>query len=230
MKQKDIQEQINSEILTQSIKTRYDEWPVTSLSHDEQVAWAQEYVPSRLVALWQTKDAAGNPAAQHPEEVIVPQSLFEAVSEALQNPTLPENLELPEGADREQAAAQLKALCSLRIVVRGASFEQYLEWTGGLPPEALEQLPHEEQFVLISTFEMRQQEFLRQFDTQLGLSAFFQQNNIPLPLSFEKLADLAYMFFLLQRTSAMAGPQITPATVQQMQTMDNAAGGQLFRP
>lgn len=213
--------QAEIEAIRTANKQRLADWSVTNLEFEAQVDFFRENIGSRLVDLIQLKDQAGNHIPEQPQELVVVDSLYNAVDTAMNSMVLPGNAELPPEVQREQAEQTFRQLCSQRILVRSAAPDKL-----DLLPSQFELVPEASQFVVIVTQGMIKREWLKNFDRQLGLSRMYQSQRIPLTLTYDRLEELAHMYFMFQQLSAQ--PQLHTAAPGIIQGGAESGGGKLF--
>lgn len=194
-------------------ETKLTGWEVYQMDHAQQVAWFAREVPRRVLEIMVEQD--------QPLQLVVHESLFDAVTEAVQST---QDVEIPpillkEGGPTEQEwKDSLKEFCR-KLPVRNAKLEEML-----VPIEL--EIPPQEQFVIMLTAKGQQLNYLRQFDQRLGISQYLMENRIPLSLNQEDMLLMVKLFVLLQCINRAAQSQVQPAMAGQMQNLS----GQIFKP
>jgi len=172
--------------LNELAQQKYDNWDLPKKTFEEQVEWFQE----NTIAIIARTGASGDKV----EEISLPGELYEALSEALENPRLPSDINVGDNTP-EQAQGVLLDWCK-DIILRSALVDQM-----AVPKEYHEQLPPEIQFIRIITMMRRQQALMDQWDEAMGLTQISQSVPGVTPFTFNE-KRLAFLFFCTMQSIA----------------------------
>lgn len=186
---------------------RLGAWELLKGGYGDLVKWAAETIPQRIGQILAADD--------QPLQLLVHELLFDAVTEALQNPVVPTDLKIEPGMTAEEYTKQFVAYCA-QIPVRSAKTEEM-----ALPPEVRPE--PDQQFAVFLTLVGQQINYLRSFDQRLGISQFLQEQRIPLALTRDDMLDMVKLYVLLQCINKTAQNQVVAAKAQDM-------SGQIFKP
>lgn len=195
--------------ILEATETRLGEWEISSLTESEKLAWAKTSLPKRMIEILKSGD--------HPLQLVVHESLFDAATEAMQNPVFPEDAHEGLVDSREEFEEQMIPFCQ-NFIVRSAKTEEM-----AVPLQVLNSLPVEEQFCLFITFRGEQIKYLQMFDQKLGISQYISENRVPINLTERDLQEMLRMFILLQCINKTAQNQVVAAKAGSLDS-------QIFKP
>lgn len=155
-------------------------WEVTTLLHEERVAWVKTWFVEKFLNIVKSND--------HPQSIIVHELLFDAFTEALQD------IEVTTEAVSEFGITpqEFSEVCK-RFPVRSAKTAEF-----ELPDSMGDNIPVDERFTVFITLKGQQMAYFRAFDQRLGISQYIVENKIPLMITEEDIAFMSKMFILLQ--------------------------------
>lgn len=196
--------------MLEKAKSLLENWDILKLPKEERVAYFSNYLIGKILAITDAQDQV--------ENIVVAESLFEDIDEALGSLTLPDTIKLPEGMTMEQAEQEFKQYCEL-ISIQTVSTDQ-------LAHPDMESRPLEETFIHITTTRMKHRGFLNYWDNSLGITSRLSAMGCPIQPSEGERRMLFLLFHMMScmdaaRAEAAAHHEETKSKVQLFNIGDN---------
>lgn len=173
-------------------------WPVSSMGFDEQVEHFKSYN-----ALLSERFIAGDPV----ESLTVHESLYDAVSKAMAEMSLPENFKDETGASWEDSNRDFNRLCQ-NVAVRSAPTGYFSQ----VPLDVVDSIEDPEPlFVQVMTRGRREAYALEQYDQAKGITLKLQRTGLPFTPTYAEKRLLCMVAALFE----MEQPAIDESAVLQ---------------